>query len=69
MQDVLLVMIVLFLGLVLFTISVWSVTDARRRGKSALGVWILVIFCFPVGMAVWLLLRPDPIQRNFRARV
>ena len=48
-------------GLLLATLiySIWAcVRDARRRGKSPLLVAALVILFFPLGLIVWLLVRP-----------
>jgi len=38
--------------------------DARRRGKSPLLVVLVVFFFFPLGLIVWLLFRPEPIDRG-----
>jgi len=40
------------------------VADARRRGKPPILVCFPVIFCFPLGTVLWLLLRPEPIDRD-----
>jgi hypothetical protein len=40
--------------------------DARRRGKSPFLVGLLVFASFPLGMIIWLLFRPDPVNRNRR---
>jgi hypothetical protein len=49
--------------------SIWACAlDARRRGKSPFLVAALIILFFPVGLIVWLLVRP-PIsekQKPFR---
>jgi hypothetical protein len=49
----------------------WSITDARRRGKSPVLVAVAVILFFPWGLVAWLLFRPQPIdpsssKRSFR---
>ena len=36
--------------------------DARRRGKSPLLVTLLVFVSFPLGLLVWLLFRPEPLN-------
>ncbi len=36
----------------------WAIEDASRRGKSAVLVFIAVVFFFPLGLAAWLLFRP-----------
>ena len=40
--------------------------DARRRGKSPFLVVLLVFISFPLGMIIWLLFRPEPVNRNRR---
>jgi len=40
--------------------------DARRRGKSPFLVVLLVFVSFPLGMIIWLLFRPEPVNRNRR---
>ena len=36
----------------------WCGQDARNRGKSPVLVCLVVIFFFPLGLILWLLLRP-----------
>jgi hypothetical protein len=53
-------------GLLLATLfySIWACArDARRRGKSALLVAALIILFFPIGLIIWLLVRP-PIKES-----
>jgi len=53
-------------GLLLATLiySIWAcASDARRRGKSPLLVAALVILFFPLGLIVWLLVRPPIAER------
>ncbi len=38
--------------------------DARRRGKSPVLVVLAVFFFFPLGLIVWLLFRPEPIDKG-----
>ena len=38
--------------------------DARRRGKSPALVVLAVIFFFPLGLILWLLFRPEPVDRG-----
>ena len=40
----------------------WSVADARLRGKSPLLVALAVVFFFPLGLVLWLLVRPGPLD-------
>lgn len=48
----------LLLVLAFFAVSSCAISDARQRGKSALFVWIAVVFFFPFGLLAWLLFRP-----------
>jgi len=36
--------------------------DALRRGKSPFLVSLLVLVSFPLGLLVWLLFRPEPLN-------
>ena len=38
--------------------------DARRRGASPVLVVLACILFFPVGVILWLLLRPDPLDKS-----
>lgn len=53
--------VVLILTVVLLWLwsVIWAARDARRRGKSGFLVALLVIFlAWPLGLLVWLILRP-----------
>ena len=50
-----------FLVLLFLTLKA-CVADARRRGKSPLLVILAVVFCFPLGLILWLLFRPEPLD-------
>jgi hypothetical protein len=58
-------LIVLFLfavgGFVLYVWSiVWAYRDAEKRGKEGILVALLVaLLVWPVGLIVWVLIRPD----------
>lgn len=58
----------LIVVLVLLTVALllmrWGVRDARRRGKPALAVMLLVIAFFPLGLAIWLVFRPEPVNAD-----
>lgn len=59
--------IMLILGLVLLVFYIWSVIwafhDARRRGKSGLLIAVMVlVMVWPVGLLLWLALRPQSVQ-------
>jgi hypothetical protein len=58
---------VVFLILLFLTVKA-CVADARRRGKSPLLVILAVFLCFPLGLILWLLFRPEPVDgaRQFR---
>lgn len=55
-----LVAILLFIGLWLYSIA-WAAADARRRGKSAFLVGLLVFLLHPrpLGLVAWLVFRPE----------
>jgi hypothetical protein len=53
----------LFLILPFLTVKA-CVADARRRGKSPLLVTLAVFFFFPLGLILWLLFRPEPIDAD-----
>ena len=40
--------------------------DARRRGKSAALVVLLAFVSFPLGLLLWLVFRPEPIEPDRR---
>ena len=48
------------LAILIVGCCLWVVNDARRRGKSPLAVFLLVVLSFPLGLAVWLVFRPEP---------
>ncbi len=50
----------LFVGFVLLASAI--ARDARRRGKSPVLVMLLMLISFPLGLIVWLLFRPEPIE-------
>ena len=55
------------LALIALTIQA-CVTDARRRGKSPLLVTLTILFFFPLGLIVWLLFRPEPLDGSGHGR-
>jgi len=57
----------LFLIFPILTVKA-CVADARRRGKSPLLVTLAVFFFFPLGLILWLLFRPDPMDGGGRDR-
>lgn len=58
----------LFLFLLLFLVRI-CVSDARRRGKSPLLVVLLCVLCFPLGSLVWLVFRPNQLERRRAPRI
>lgn len=53
-----LIFLVALAGILAWTLLVCA-ADARRRGKSALLVTLLVFVSFPLGLLLWLLFRPE----------
>jgi hypothetical protein len=51
-----------FLTWILYTCA----ADARRRGKSPRLVTLLVFISFPLGLIVWLLFRPEPLNGAYK---
>jgi uncharacterized RDD family membrane protein YckC len=49
------------LGIMWWTVQVCA-ADARRRGKSPLLVTILIFVAFPLGLLLWLVFRPEPLD-------
>lgn len=39
--------------------SIWAASDAENRGKSGCLVFLLVFLLGPVGIILWLLIRPE----------
>lgn len=42
-----------------FICAIWASTDAANRGKSGCLAFLLVILLGPVGLIIWLLIRPE----------
>ena len=61
------VFLILVVALLFLTVKACA-ADARRRGKSPVLVILVVLFCFPLGLLLWLLFRPEPVDgaRQFR---
>lgn len=51
----------LFLVVPFLTVKA-CVEDARSRGKSPLLVTLVIFFFFPLGLILWLLFRPGPLD-------
>jgi hypothetical protein len=46
---------------------VWAITDAKERNGSQWLAVILVFFAFPIGLLIWLMVRPripTPLERR-----
>jgi Na+/H+-dicarboxylate symporter len=54
-----------FLFLLFISIRMLA-TDARRRGKSSILVVLLALVSFPLGLLIWLVFRPEPLDPNRR---
>lgn len=39
--------------------GIWAATDASERGKSGCLVFLLIFLLGPVGLIIWLLIRPN----------
>ena len=55
---------VLVLALIVLMLAVavtFAMRDAKLRGKSPIAVILLVMSVFPLGLAIWLVFRPEPV--------
>jgi hypothetical protein len=48
--------------LVWIACCIWGATDASSRGKSGCLVLLLFLFLGPVGVIIWLLIRPEKVD-------
>ena len=55
----------LLLSLLLIAMKMLA-ADARRRGKPAVLVVLLALVSFPLGLLLWLVFRPEPLESNRR---
>ena len=60
----------LILGLIGFIVYIWSIfwayKDAERRRRSGILIALLVAFvAWPLGLIIWLLIRPSVFERNY----
>jgi hypothetical protein len=62
MSDLPGAIVLLVMAAVFVTTVIACVRDARRRGKSPVLVTLLVLLSFPLGLVLWLLFRPEPID-------
>jgi hypothetical protein len=54
-----LILVLLFLGLLIWSL-VWVYSDAERRGKSGCLVVLLVLLSsWPISLLLWIVSRPD----------
>jgi hypothetical protein len=60
LQPLHIVLLLILLSVVIFA-AVVAIRDAKRRGKSPLAVFLLVLAYFPLGLAIWLVFRPEPV--------
>ena len=47
-----------------FINAIWAFRDARLRGRSGVLIALLVFGIFPLGVIVWLYLRPDLLSER-----
>jgi hypothetical protein len=47
-------------GLLYLGSIVWAAIDASARGRSGCLIGLLVLFTWPLGLLLYLLLRPEP---------
>ncbi|WP_114782421.1 hypothetical protein [Botryobacter ruber] len=54
------------IGLILYFWSIiWAYKDAERRRRSGILIALLVAFvAWPLGLIIWLLIRPSVFERN-----
>jgi hypothetical protein len=45
-------------------LAFWGYADAEKRGKSGCLVAIIVLCSFPLGLILWLLIRPEIEDRD-----
>jgi hypothetical protein len=50
--------------LLLFANVVWAFKDARQRGRSGVLIAMLVLWTFPLGVVLWLYLRPELLSER-----
>lgn len=60
-----LLLILLYVGAWGYSVF-WGAIDARRRGKSGVLVALLILLLhpWPLGLVLWMLLRPEPIVQT-----
>jgi hypothetical protein len=60
------VFVVILLFLLAFSIYVIRgiADDARARGKSPVPVILLCVLCFPLGLLIWVVFRPEPLESS-----
>lgn len=60
------ILAVCFLLILLVVSMRMLAADARRRGKPAILVVLLALVSFPLGLLLWLVFRPEPLEPNRR---
>ena len=63
------ILVVFFLLILLVIMMRFLAADARKRGKPPLLVVLLAFVSFPLGLLLWLVFRPEPLEpagRPFR---
>ena len=59
------VLLLMVIVLMLAVAVTFAMRDAKLRGKSPVAVILLVISVFPLGLAIWLVFRPEPIVADY----
>lgn len=57
-------MILLFNILPTLLVAKWVYDDARNRGKSGIGIVLMVLYLGILGLILWLILRPPKIYEK-----
>ena len=47
-----------------FANAIWAFRDAKLRGRSGILISLLVFWSFPVGVILWLYLRPELLSER-----
>ena len=59
------VLVLTVIVLLLAVAVTFALRDAKLRGKSPVAVILLVISMFPLGLAIWLVFRPEPVMVDY----
>jgi len=59
MQETLFIFLILVILCATAASLIWAASDAKRRGKPAFLVCVLILCSFPLGLCLWLLFRRE----------